>query len=170
MEKNDKVVKFIKELIPYIIILIVVILLRTYVVTPIKVNGVSMVPTLDGGEIMLLTKYNKDDINRDDIVVVRVKTETITEDLIKRVIALPGESISCEDGIIFINGKKRDEKYAEGTIKDFETIKLKKDEYFVLGDNRFESWDSSEFGPIKKSQIKGKTNFIVFPFNEFGNI
>ena len=57
MEKNDKVVKFIKELIPYIIILIVVILLRTYVVTPIKVNGVSMVPTLDGGEIMLLTKY-----------------------------------------------------------------------------------------------------------------
>lgn len=169
--ENNKVVKFIKELIPYVIILIVVLVLRTYVFTPIKVNGTSMVPTLDGGEFMLLTKYNKNDLDRDDIVIVTIeKNDGRKEDLIKRIIALPGETISCKDGILYVNSKKREEKYGKGVTNDFEKIKLGKDEYFVLGDNRVTSLDSSEFGPVKKSQIKGKASFVIFPFNEFGKV
>ena len=83
---------------------------------------------------------------------------------------MPGETISCKDGIIYINSKKVEEKYGKGVTNDFEKVKLGKDEYFVLGDNRANSLDSSEFGPIKKSQIKGKANLVVFPFDEFGKV
>ena len=168
--EDNKVIKFIKELIPYLVILIIVLVLRTYVFTPIKVNGTSMVPTLDGGEFMLLTKYNKNDLNRNDIVIVTIKHSDVKEDIIKRIIAMPGETISCKDGIIYINSKKVEEKYGKGVTNDFEKVKLGKDEYFVLGDNRANSLDSSEFGPIKKSQIKGKANLVVFPFDEFGKV
>ena len=171
MENEEKKSNIIKELIPYVVILIIVLVIRSFVFTPIKVNGESMVPTLMGGELMILTKYNKDDINREDIVVVTIQDSSgFKEDLIKRVIALPGEKVSCEDGIIYVNGKQRDEKYGVGVTNDFEAITLGEDEYFVLGDNREISLDSSEFGAIKKSQIKGKTSFIIYPFGKFGEV
>lgn len=162
--KKEKIlVKVIKEVIPYVVILIVVILIRTYLITPVMVSGPSMKPTLDGGEVIILNKVAK--INRFDIVVVDIKTE----DIIKRVIGLPGESISCEDGVIFINGKRQDEEYSMGITGSFKEIKLKDDEYFVLGDNREDSLDSEELGPMKVEQIKGEASFIIFPFNRFGN-
>lgn len=157
-------VKFIKELIPYVIILIVVVLIRTYLFTPIMVSGPSMKPTLEGGEIMILNKIYE--IDRFDVVVVDIKTEEI----IKRVIALPGETISCENGKIYVNGKKQEEKYSMGITGDFEKIKLADDEYFVLGDNREDSLDSEELGPMNASQIKGTTSLVLYPFNKIGNI
>lgn len=163
--KKDNVwVKFIKELIPYVIILIVVVLIRTYLFTPIMVSGPSMKPTLEGGEIMILNKIYE--IDRFDVVVVDIKTEEI----IKRVIALPGETISCENGKIYVNGKKQEEKYSMGITGDFEKIKLADDEYFVLGDNREDSLDSEELGPMNASQIKGTTSLVLYPFNKIGNI
>lgn len=171
MENEEKKSNILKELIPYVVILIIVLVIRTFIFTPIKVNGESMVPTLDGGELMILIKYNKNDIEREDIVVVTIEdSEGYKEDLIKRVIALPGEKVSCEDGIIYINDRKREEKYGEGVTNDFEAVTLEEDEYFVLGDNREISLDSSEFGPIKKKQIKGKTSFVIYPFSKWGNV
>lgn len=168
---KEKVIKFIKELVPYVVILIFVIVLRTYIVTPIRVNGSSMDPTLNGGEIMLLTKYDKDDLKRYDIIIVNIdRIDGINEDVIKRIIALPGETISCEKGQLFLNGKKYTDEYGEGYTNDFETIKLGKDEYFILGDNRDDSYDSSELGPINKKQIKGHANLVIFPFGKFGNV
>lgn len=170
MEKN----KFIKELIPYIVILIVVILIRTYIVTPIKVHGASMQPTLSGEEVMLLTKYNKEKLEKYDIVVVHIDLvysgHRYDEDLIKRIIGIPGDKISCEDGKIYVNGKVLEEKYGDGKTNDFNEVTLKDDEYFVLGDNRDDSFDSSEFGVVKKNQIKGKTNLVLFPLNKIGNV
>ena len=94
-KKNEnKIIKFIKELIPYVIIFIVVVLIRTYLFTPIIVSGPSMQPTLDGGELMILNKRDTK-YERFDVVVV----DTGSEDIIKRIIAMPGESISCEDGV-----------------------------------------------------------------------
>lgn len=168
---KEKVINFIKELIPYVVILLFVIVLRTYIVTPIKVNGSSMDPTLNGGEIMLLTKYDKDDLKRYDIVIVNVdRIDGINEDVIKRIIALPGETVSCEKGQLFLNGKKYTDEYGEGYTNDFETVKLGKDEYFILGDNRDDSYDSSELGAVKKSQIKGHAKLVIFPFGKFGNV
>lgn len=163
-KESKKINKFIKELIPYVVILLIVVLIRTFIVTPIIVKGESMQPTLDGGELMLLKKQY--DIKRFDIVVVDIKKEKI----IKRVIALPGESIYCENGIIYVNDEKLEDDFGSGKTPDFRKTFLDADEYFVLGDNRENSLDSQELGPFKKDAISGATNFVLFPFNEFGKI
>lgn len=163
-KKKFTLTNIIKELIPYVVILIAVVLIRTYLVTPIMVSGPSMKPTLEGGEVMILNKLGK--IDRYDIVVVDIKTE----DIIKRVIALPGETISCEDGVIYVNDKKIDEEYGMGTTGNFNKVTLADDEYFVLGDNREDSLDSEELGPMKVEQIKGTTSLILYPFSKIGNV
>ena len=112
------------------------------------------------------TSYYFKDIKRFDIVVVDAKDELI----IKRVIALPGETISYKDNTLYINGKKVEEKYSYGITDDFESVKLKKDEYFVMGDNRQNSLDSRYFGPFKKKYIRGKTNVIILPFDRMGKV
>lgn len=161
---KEKIIKNGKELLPYLIILIVVILVRTFIATPIKVNGNSMYKTLDGTEFMILNKLAK--VNRFDIVVV----DAHNDELIKRVYGLPGEKISIENNTIYINDKKLEDIYAYGETSDYESITLESDEYFILGDNRTVSLDSRTIGPVKKSQIKGTTNFVLFPFNRFGKV
>ncbi len=164
-----KKMKYLKEAMPYIIILMVVILIRTFIVTPIKVNGQSMYDTLNGSEIMIL--WRTKDIQRYDIVVADlIENGKKTDTLIKRVYGLPGETISCEDGVIYINGKKTDDSYAYGATNDFGSITLGSDEYFLLGDNRGVSLDSRIFGPINKKHIDGKTDFIIWPFKKFGKV
>ena len=164
-EKDNKFIKFIKELIPYVIILVVVVLIRTYLFTPIVVSGPSMQPTLNGGELMILNKLN-DDYERFDVVVVDIGNE----DIIKRIIAMPGETISCESGIVYVNGRRQDEEYSQGITFNFDKIKLGDDEYFVMGDNREDSKDSRHLGPISKDNIKGSTKLVLFPFTKIGNI
>lgn len=165
---KDKVLNILKELIPYLLIIIVVLLFKRYIVSPIRVNGQSMYPTLKNADMMILneTSYYFKDIKRFDIVVVDAKDELI----IKRVIALPGETISYKDNTLYINGKKVEEKYSYGITDDFESVKLKKDEYFVMGDNRQNSLDSRYFGPFKKKYIRGKTNVIFLPFDRMGKV
>lgn len=162
---KEKIIKSSKELLPYVIILVIVILIRTFIATPIKVNGSSMYNTLDGSEFMILNKMDKK-IERYDIVVV----DTPNDELIKRIYGLPGEKISIENNTIFINDKKIEDIYAYGETSNYESITLGDDEYFILGDNRAVSLDSRTIGPIKKSQIKGTTNFIVYPFKRFGKV
>lgn len=164
VKEENQAVQLIKALIPYVIILVAVVLIRSFIVTPVIVNGPSMQPTLEGGEVMILNKLDK--IERFDIVVVN----TGSEDIIKRVIAMPGETISCEDGIIYVNGRKQEEDYSEGITSDFEKVTLADDEYFVMGDNRENSADSRRFGPFKESQIKGTAKLVLFPFSKIGNI
>ncbi len=161
---KEKIIKNCKELLPYIILFIIVLLVRTFIVTPIKVNGNSMYDTLEGKEFMILNKLDKP--NRYDIVVV----DTKSDELIKRVYGLPGEKISIENNVIYINDKKIEDVYAYGETSNYESVTLSDDEYFVLGDNRAVSLDSRTIGPVKKSQIKGTTNFIIYPFNRFGKL
>lgn len=158
--------KILKDLLPYVIIIIVVILVRTFIATPVRVNGASMYPTLKGKEIMLLNKLGK--IDRFDIVVLKIEEED--DNLIKRVIALPGESIEIKDNTIFINDKALSDKYGLGNTYSIDKITLKDDEYYVLGDNRIISMDSRVFGPIKKKDIKGTTNFVMYPFKSIGKV
>lgn len=158
--------KILKDLVPYVIIIIAVILVRTFIATPVRVNGSSMYPTLKGKEIMLLNKLGK--IDRFDIVVLKIAEEE--DNLIKRVIALPGESIEIMDNKIYINGKELEDKYGMGNTYSIDKITLKDDEYFILGDNRVISMDSREFGPVKKEDIKGTTNFIMYPFKSIGKV
>ncbi len=158
--------KIIKSLMPYIIIIIVVILVRTFIATPVRVNGSSMYPTLKGNEIMLLNKLGH--INRFDIVVLKIDDRE--DNLIKRIIGLPGETVEIKDNEIYINDKKIEDKYGYGVTYNIDKVTLKKDEYFILGDNRKISLDSRVFGTIHKDEIKGTTDFIMYPFKSFGKV
>ena len=157
--------KFLKEYIPYVIVIILVILFKKYYYSPIKVNGDSMYSTLHDKDIMILdiVKYRHKDIKRFDIVVVDIEDEYI----IKRVIGLPGEKVEYKNNKLYINGKLVKDNYGKGKTSDF-YFKVPKGRYFVLGDNRGNSLDSRYFGAFKKNKILGKTNFTIFPFNRFG--
>ena len=157
--------KMLKEIYPYIIIVVVVVLIRTFIVTPVLVKGQSMFPTLSGNELMILNKLAK--IERYDIVVIDDKEE---DHIIKRVYGMPGDRILCKDNTIYINNKAIEDKYGYGETEDFDQIKLEEDEYFVLGDNRIVSKDSRLIGPVKESDIKGTAKLIIFPFNKIGLI
>lgn len=158
------------DFISYIIIILVVVLIRTFLITPIRVVGSSMDKTLKAGEILLLEKVDKN-YKRYDIVVIKEGRERI----IKRIIGMPGESIKIIEGIIYINGEAIDDKHASSYTENFSLSKfdlevIPEDSYFVLGDNRIVSKDSRILGPIKKSQIQGKAIYRIWPFNKFGDL
>ncbi len=164
---NKKTPKeFFLEYLPFIIIIILVIIIRTFIATPVRVNGTSMESTLHNGETMILNKLSLKigDIKRWDIVVI--KTDDIH--LIKRVIGLPNEKIEYQDGKLFINRKEVKDNYSITKTEDFKEISIGKDEYFVMGDNRYVSQDSRMIGPIKKQEIRGKTSLILFPLSRIG--
>lgn len=158
--------KIIKEIIPYIVIVLVVVLIRTFIITPVRVDGDSMKNTLKNGDILLLYKLGS--INRLDIIVL--DEEKDNEKIIKRVIGLPGETVAIKKGKIYINDKVIDDEYAYGETSDYDKVTLEDDEYFILGDNRLISKDSRYFGPIKESEIKGKIVFRLFPFTKIGTV
>ena len=163
MRKETKI-----ELIKYIIIIILVILFRTFFYTLIRVNGDSMNDTLYNGEIMILDRisYRFNDIKRFDIVVVK----TDSSYLIKRVIGLPGEKLKYIDGNLYINNKFVKEDYLDYITEDFDISDkaIPDDCYFVMGDNRSNSADSRVYGCFKKERILGKTSLVLFPFSEAG--
>lgn len=154
-----------KEIISYIVIILLVILIRTFVVTPIRVNGDSMNDTLKDGYLMILKKYEKNSIDRFDIVVI----DEDGEKLIKRVIGLPEEDIRYESGKLYINDNLVENSYGYGETKNFKDY-CGKDEYFVLGDNRSNSKDSRIFGCVKSKNILGTTNFVFYPFDRIGKV
>ena len=170
MEKVD-FEKIAKTLLPYIIIIVVIILLRLFVITTISVSGTSMSPTLKDGDVMLLSKlhYNFNEIKRFDIIVVHHKGE----DIIKRVIGLPGEKVEYIDNVLYINGEKVDEPFEHKKTDDFNLSKwntevVPENSYFVVGDNRTDSYDSRYFGFVSRNDIAGMANITIFPFNRIG--
>lgn len=158
--------KFIKEAIPYIIIILVVVLIRVFIITPVRVDGSSMKNTLKDNDILLLYKLGS--IKRNDIVVLDESYDN--EIIIKRIIGLPGETVAIKNGKIYINNKEYDDKFAYGETSDYDKITLGDDEYFILGDNRIVSKDSRYFGPVKEKEIIGKAIFRLFPFNKIGKL
>ena len=161
IEKN-----YLKEFLPYFIIILVVVFIKLFVVSPIRVNGASMNPTLNDKDIMLLDEisYRFSDIQRFDIVVVKEEDEY----LIKRVIGLPGEVVEYKNDKLYIDGKYVKEDFKHKETFDFSTT-LGKDEYFIMGDNRTNSTDSRVFGPISRDKIMGKTSLTILPISRFGN-
>ena len=153
----------IKAIIPYIIIIITVVVIRTYVLTPVIVSGTSMDDTLKNGELLLLKKYDKS-YERFDIVVFDYGDSK----LVKRIIGLPGETLEYKDGVLYINGEEVEDPFALAT-KDFKLSDLNIDvipegHYFVMGDNRSNSSDSRIIGPISVETINGTTSFSLWPF------
>lgn len=156
--------KFIKELMPYVIITLVVILIRTFIVSPVQVDGDSMHPTLKNNEYLILNKFDQS-YDRFDIVVLHYNKER----LVKRIIGLPGEKIEYKNSKLYINGKEIDEPFINVDTKDFNLSKLgfekiPEDYYFLVGDNRNNSLDSRMLGLIKRKDIQGTIKIDISGF------
>lgn len=161
--------KFIKELIPYAVIVVVVVLIRTFIVTPVIVSGDSMVPTLKDRQLLLLNKlnYRISNIKRFDIVVINMDKKEI----IKRVIGLPGEEILYRSNTLYVDGHEIKNDYNFET-EDFslKTIcnctRIPDDKYLVLGDNRSVSADSRIIGLIDRKDIAGSVEVSLWPIKK----
>lgn len=171
--EKTRAFKIFREALPYLIIIIIVILIRTFIATPVRVNGDSMYPYLKEGEVLILNKMDKS-YNRFDIVVVNSNGTKI----IKRIIGMPGESIEYKDCKLYINGEEMEDFIDNCSTEDFSLEGLYKyaiipeEYYFVMGDNRRNSSDSRDYrvGLISKSQIEGTTSIRLYPFNRLGKL
>ena len=144
----------------------------------VVVIGTSMYSTLREGELGLLIKKEiSPAIEREDIIVFTKLRGNETINVVKRVIGLPGETIEIkEDGQIYINNKVISQDFLDGyqlsktyvgLDSSYMKVTLKEDEYYVLGDNRFNSQDSRYDGPVKRKDILGKLIFTYAQYKEF---
>ena len=173
---KEKIIKIIKELYPYLLIVIAVVLIRTYIITPVIVYGGSMLPNLSDGELLLVRKigYDSATIEREDIVVIKDSNEEI----IKRIIGLPGEHISYKNNKLYVNDKFFEEGYKFRDTEDFNLEEIcscstiPEGKYLVLGDNRPISKDSrsKELGLVDDSDIVGKASVRIWPLTKIGSI
>ena len=164
--------EFIMDLIKLLVLVVVILFFMIYIVSVTQVVGNSMYSTLKDGDVLILNKfkYRFFDIKRGDIISLE---NDDTKYLIKRVIGLPGDSISIKDNTLYINGEVYIENYLEEGLvyDDFELTSLgydviPDDMYLVLGDNRPDSVDSREIGLISKDDIIGKISFRIWPLNK----
>ncbi len=136
----------------------------------VVVEGPSMRPTLLSGEWIVVNRltYRVGSPQRGDVVVFLPPTNAQTDDLIKRVVGLPLETVAVRDGSVWVNGAPLEEGYVSGTTYPDNEWRLGEDELFVMGDNRPISLDSRSFGPIKLSEVVGKAWLIYWPPEEWG--
>ena len=177
----------------FVVSAIVILLFVNFVAHPVRVDGRSMYPTLKDGEFGFTNVGGVllNGVERGDIVVVTMEEEGQKTHWVKRVIGLPGDTVSCVNDVVYINGKVLDEtkyiapdyrqslvdkfgyfnKVPNGdntNVEDFEEVKLGDDEYYVMGDNRPYSKDSRYVGPVKKSQIFAKKMLVLLPISDIG--
>jgi signal peptidase I len=146
---------------------------RAFVLQTYFIPSPSMEPTLLIGDRILVDKvsYHLHDVKRGDIVVFAKPPKEVADpsikDLVKRVIGLPGDTVSSSGGRVYINGKPLHEPWLPpGTVTTgIATQRIPPNEYFVMGDNRADSQDSRFFGPIPRSLIVGRVILRIWPFS-----
>ncbi|NLK78609.1 MAG: signal peptidase I [Clostridiales bacterium] len=159
-------------------VMLIAVALVLFIGFRIKVVGASMSPTLESGEEILVNRFRYKIFSpkQNDLIVFLPNGNEKSHYYIKRVIACPGDKVQIKDGVVYVNGKKFDEKVAVANIENpllaENEITVGEDEYFVLGDNRNNSEDSryASIGNVKKEYIVGKAWFVVSPWGKFGFI
>ncbi len=192
-EKEKKTLK--EEILSWIYTLlaalVIVTVIRTFIFEPIRVDGESMQNTLMDGTVVLATKpeYWSGNYERGDIIICRYPNRnqengfnlggsfelTLTNHtlFVKRLLALPGDTVEFRQGVFYLNGEQVDESHIDVCIpytRNFGPYKLGADEYFVVGDNRGNSNDSRSVGPISEDMIVGHVSFVIWPLSDFGKV
>ncbi len=146
-----------------------------FLVRPFQVSGESMFPTFKNKEYILtnLITLRFNELKRGDVIVFKAPTDH-DKDFIKRVIGLPGDSVSLKGGFVYVNGNKLDESpylnsdvrtYGGSFMKEEVPVSVPIGDYLVMGDNRPFSSDSREWGFLKKTEVIGKSFFVYWPVN-----
>lgn len=175
-----EVTEFLKDFAGYIITALVIILVFTFIVSLQPIAGNSMSPTLEEGQVVIVTKLFNN-YTRNDVVVLKLDSKYY----VKRIIGLPGERIDYLNGILKIDNMAFKEQFLDESVVTsnflFEDVcptwkcpdgVIPDNMYLVLGDNRPESLDSRDpsFGLIEKKNIKGRVIFKIWPINNLGSI
>jgi signal peptidase I len=154
-----------------VLALVIALLIKTFLFQAFYIPSESMTPTLKIHDRVLVNKlsYKLHPVHRGDIVVFKAPphADPGIDDLVKRVIGLPGDTVAAHGGHVYIDGKRLPEKYLPVgvTTSAFGSKSIKTDEYWVMGDNRGNSKDSRSFGVITKSQIVGRVFLRIWPLN-----
>lgn len=160
------------------IVLVIGLLFKAFILQPFIVEGSSMEPNFHSQEIMLVDKisYRFREPQRGDVIIFKAP-KSPGDDYIKRIVALPGETIQIAKGKVFINGMLLDENYLlpgqetdNGTGAVVFSKTLESNEYFTLGDNRSNSSDSRMWGVMPKANIIGRAWWNVYPFSSFDQV
>lgn len=148
-----------------------------FVAQPHKVSGLSMFPNFHHGDYIITDKvsYKFGEPKKGDVVVFK-NPKNSDEDFIKRIMAVPGDKIKVEDGSVFVNSKRLKEPYlktdifteSKSFLREGEEVKIADGTYIVMGDNRPNSSDSREWGPITKKEIIGKVMVRYWPKDAIG--
>ena len=153
-----------------VLALIIALLIKTFLFQAFYIPSESMVPTLKVHDRVLVNKlsYKLHPVHRDDIVVFKAPPDSDPgiDDLVKRVIGLPGETVSGTAGTCTSTASSSRSRISprERHISDFAPVKIPADSYWVMGDNRGNSKDSRVFGTITKSKIVGRVFVRIWPF------
>lgn len=157
-----------------IVAVLVAFIVRQFLFTPVIVSGESMEPTYHDKNRVVISKIST--LEHFDKIVFHAPNAD--EDFIKRIIGLPGDTITMENDVLSINGKEYKEPYLKSNkaalpegqklTQDFE-VKVLEGQLFVMGDNRANSMDSRIFGSIEEDSVVGKVKFRFYPFDEIGN-
>jgi signal peptidase I len=147
-----------------------------FIYQPVKVEGTSMMPGLTDQERIFINKFTYrfglGSIERGDTVVFEYPLDN-SKSYIKRVIGLPGDEIRIDRGQVYVNDQPLQEDYVESDYRDdisMQTMVVKPDEYFVLGDHRNSSSDSRVWGTVARKYIYGKAVFCYWPLNKMGRL
>jgi signal peptidase I len=161
----------------YLVILLVSFVLvfgfvRPFVMEAFWIPSGSMIPTLEIGDRVLVNKfiYRFTDPSRGDIIVFE-SVDNSNEDLIKRVVGLPGDKIAVRGGKLFVNGEPQKEPYTNKKLPDrsfYAQTTVPKNHVFVMGDNRANSADSRVFGPLPEKNIEGEAFLRFWPPDRIG--
>lgn len=175
---KDSIKREIIDWVKTIIVSLVLAFLIVQVIKPTIVSGESMYPTLNDRDYLILNRmaYKFGDIDRGDIIVFKSDLRQDNgkqKDLIKRVIAIPGDHLIIKDSKVYINGEVQNEPYIhnEYTSGDIDVV-IPQNEVFVMGDNRENSRDSrsSDIGLVNEDDIIGEVMIRLLPLNKIGTV
>lgn len=173
-EEEDGIFEWIKSI---VIALAIAALIKWLFFDATRVAGNSMLNTLHDGDMLFMNKIGKHfhDYKRGDIVILNAPDHP-NRLYVKRVVGVPGDTVTLKDEKVYLNGEELDEPYTsvDYTLQTSYTYEwyLLDDQYFLLGDNRAEgaSNDSRNYGPVEKDEIVGHAFFRFYPFNDIGKI
>ncbi|MEE4195692.1 MAG: signal peptidase I [Anaerolineae bacterium] len=166
-DDGAKFSKFLLDLVQMLIITLVLYVLIDAVIGRVQVESISMLETVKPQELLMVAKlaYRNDDFHRGDIVVFHYPNNP-NEDYIKRIIGLPGDTVTVQNGEVYINGFRLDEPYIrEAPNYNGEWI-VPEESLFVLGDNRNQSSDSHDWGFVPFDNVFGRALMIYWPLEE----